>query len=150
MKSPICKIGVILTVFCLNTDTSSADLLPKGERINAGTPGEKQCYNLEEYKKILQITISYNNCVAANEVKDLTIVNLREQVVSLGASLALKESTVKALHDENKWLLSKWTAENKKRHEAENKPQWGTWVAWGVAAAATVAAGTAITIAITK
>lgn len=134
----------------LLSKTVAADQLPEGERINIGTPNEKQCYDLDEYKQILRIAVNHNNCLEANKLKDEKITSLNLQIGLLEDIVETQEDSINVIQADRDRMFLKWKEENKLRHEAENRPQWGSWVAWSVAAVATVAGVTAITISVTR
>lgn len=107
-----------------------------------GTPPvEMQCYDLEGFKTILKLDVSHGALIKMNE---LFVQKEQEHELAeakLNEALDVERATNQTLKNENRRLFDLWTEENRKRHQAENRPQMVPWLAWSVAGAALVAAG---------
>lgn len=123
--------------------------LPKGERLK--TPqGERQGYSLEEMKVLLHIYADYRSW--GLQVPQLKLQVDRYGKITLNQSnqLKLQEEQIKILHGERRLLTDKWSKENEKRHLCENKPAFGSWIAWGTAGVMAVVAAVLAGILIVK
>lgn len=110
--------------------------LPKGTHLVVDGMGYR-AYTFQDLKLIAHIYADYRSW--GQQIPDLNrqielytelSINQYRQISSLSADQEV-------MRKENKRLLDKWETENKLRHEAENRPWWGNWAAWGVAAVAT-------------
>lgn len=63
------------------------------------------------------------------------VSKLAELTQNQKRQLSLADENIKILKDERKLLTEKWEKENKLRHECENTPAFGSWIAWGSAGA---------------
>lgn len=68
------------------------------------------------------------------------VASLDESVTNLKKIIELKDYSMGICGVENKRLFELWKKENKLRHEAENRPRFGSWLSWGIAGGATIAA----------
>lgn len=123
--------------------------LPDGSRIKT-KDGTFQGYSLEEMKVILHIHADYRVWgkqipLLKKQVGDLTILSMNQ---SHQINLSAVEAGVLRL--ERDTLFKKWKEENLKRHLAENKPAFGSWIAWGCVAVATTVAAVLAGILIAK
>jgi hypothetical protein len=130
----------------IDPETYEPYRLPEGRRCTSG--GETyQCFNLEEYIQLLQID-------ADLRFFELSFINAQEQIVryeriqiQLQLALDAASTQIDTLQVERTRLLGLWQEENRLRLEAENRPLWGSWIAWGLAALeAAVIAGMSIAL----
>jgi len=138
----------MLIAFCLNAKTAKAEL-PKGDRRGSGS-SEVMCYDLENFTLLLQMDSDLTICHAEVTIRTHLADDLKLQVKTLKELVAVTEDNNTILKTENTRLFELWKEENKRRHEAENAPKWGSWMGWIVAGVATAVAGGAITYAVVK
>jgi len=138
-------IGVILTIsLASNVWAAPPKHLPEGTRTN-----NAWCFDLDESKDLLILDKSYDTCLGNSEKKDRQIKLFDKLVENTRAAVKIAESSVDVLNERNKNLYKMWKEENLKRHEAENKPNFGAWIGWGAAAVmAGVAASLAVVLAV--
>lgn len=124
--------------------------LPAGTRLQ--TPqGTFQGYSLEEMKILLKMDVDLESCdFQFPELRNL--LSATEQLVKANeAIIKSKDVQIDILKKEQSRLTEKWSQENKLRHECENKPRFGSWVAWAIAAvSASTAIALGVTLAVTK
>lgn len=104
--------------------------LPKGRLIQ-----NHKAYTLEEMKTILHIYVDYKKWFDIVPEQKRQLKLFEDLTVNQAQQLKLRGQEVKTLREERKLLTKKWTEENRLRHLAENKPSFGSWIAWGTAAA---------------
>lgn len=108
--------------------------LPSGRRCMID--GESfQCFSLSEYIQLLEMDVDLQFYDAAYPIAERMIATLEGINTQLTISLDATAAQVDILSAERTRLIAKWTEENRLRLEAENKPLFGSWLAWGVAAA---------------
>jgi hypothetical protein len=113
--------------------------LPKGERLK--TPqGERQGYSLEEMKVILHIYVDYRSWGQQMPKLKLQVESYSSLTENQSKQLTLQAEQIKMLQGERTLLTEKWSKENEARHLCENKPAFGSWVAWSIAGVMTVVA----------
>lgn len=123
--------------------------LPKGERLK--TPqGTRQGYSLEEMKVLLHIYVDYRSWGLQVPKLKFQIDRYGKITLNQSKQLKLQAEQIKILHDERKLLTDKWSKENEKRHLCENKPAFGSWIAWGTAGVMAVVAAVLAGILIVK
>lgn len=107
--------------------------LPTGKVVQRGAE-KLRGYTLEEFKVILKIHASYKSW--GKQVPHLKglVSNLTELSQNYSKQLKLTKEQLEIANKDRDRLTKKWTEENWKRHLAENKPAFGSWVAWGAAA----------------
>lgn len=123
--------------------------LPKGERLR--TPqGTFQGYSLEELKVILHIHADYRSWGQQMPRLRLQVEDQGNLINNQSKQLTLQAEQIKLLEGERKLLTEKWSKENEARHLCENKPAFGSWVAWGIAGVMTVVAAVLTGVVIYK
>jgi len=135
-------LGPVASAQPVSPPTSQPVLLelPKGERLK--TPqGERQGYSLEEMKVILHIFVDYRSWGQQMPKLKFQVENYSSLTENQSKQLILQANQLKLLQSERTLLTEKWSKENEARHLCENKPAFGSWIAWGIAGVATVAAG---------
>lgn len=107
--------------------------VPVGERCVAN--GETyQCFSLEEFRELLVVDRKlYLRSNLLRNYKEQKY-SLEEVNTKLKVNVESLETKVNILEAERERLYQKWEKENKLRHEAENKPMIGSWIAWTLAA----------------
>ena len=133
----------------LEPDKIELRKMPKGTSLTVqGT--NYRGFTFDEYKELAHIYTDYMQWgqkipLLQNQIDQATLLseNQTRQIVFMAKDHKL-------LMDENTKLFEQWKQENRLRHEAENRPWYGNWVAWGVAAAVTVAAATLTGVLIAK
>lgn len=113
--------------------------LPPGKPIQSGSEALKG-YTLEEFKILLRIHANYRNWglqvpLLEKKSKDSeSLANVRAK------QLEIQDLEIDLLKRERTRLFEKWKQDNKLRHECENKPAFGNWIAWTAAAVMTAVA----------
>jgi hypothetical protein len=123
--------------------------LPVGTRL-ATPKGTFQGYTLPEMKIILRIEADYRawgHQIPEYEkiVKDYKLLSDNQD-----KQVKLLKNQVVVLKKDHVRLTKKWTEENKLRHLCENKPNFGSWIAWSVAAAMAATAAVLAGVVIAK
>ena len=139
----------MLTAICLVTATAAAEPpkhLPKGERIDEGKPTEQQCYTFPEFQLLLKIDSALTACQTAKKLLEDKAEEHGAIILDLTKVISLQAASVGALQAENKRVFELWKDENKRRHEAENKPHWGSWAGWGTAGVMTAVTAILVTV----
>lgn len=115
--------------------------IPEGHRcVSAGETF--QCFDLEDYKQVLKADIRHGKCLERNEALEQKDQNARIQIFNLKKAVEIQEMRTEQVINDNRRIYQMWLEENKKRHEAENQPQYGSWLLW--AATGTFAVTTAV------
>jgi hypothetical protein len=114
--------------------------LPNGSQILAEDGESYRIFSLEEFKTILHIYTDYRSWGLQIPQLDQQVKLCTELTENQDKQISSLTDDHELLRKENQRLLVKWEKENKLRHEAENRPWYGSWVAWSVAAVATAAA----------
>lgn len=125
--------------------SSQPTSLPVGRVID-----DLRSYTLEEFKIILKIHADYKSWYTQIPKLKLKVKFLDEIITKKDDQLRLLGSEIETLQTERKRLTEKWKEENRLRHLAENKPKFGTWIAWSVAAVLGVVASALGIILISK
>lgn len=132
----------------LTSKTAFADL-PQEKRVNVG--GEiHACYDLPQYKELLKLDLDFQVVVNEKLILEKRLDNSLKQTELYKAAAEKQKETVDLYFAENERLYGLWKEENKKRHIAENKPMWGSWLSWGIAGAAMVATASMTTAYVLK
>jgi hypothetical protein len=111
--------------------------LPKETREDVGKPTERACYDFEGYKALLKLDNAHTACLARDKLHTEKDAKQEKVAADLRAQMKLLVDSNATLNAENERLFKLWKEENKRRHQAENKPQWGSWAGWTVAGVAT-------------
>lgn len=107
--------------------------LPMGRPVQ--TPqGRLQGFNLDEFKLILHIHTDYRAWGKQVPLLLLQTKDLTDLVENHKLQIKLLQEQKITIQGEVDRLTKKWSDENKKRLECENKPALGSWIAWGAAA----------------
>lgn len=131
------------------TSQSALLSLPKGTRLK--TPqGTFHGYSLPEMKVILKIEASYRSWGAQLPKYRRKISNYKKLEEAQDKQAKLLENQVSILQKEHVRLTKKWTEENRLRHLCENKPNFGSWVSWSIAATMAATAAVLAGILISK
>jgi len=123
--------------------------LPQGTRLT--TPqGTFQGYSLEEFKIILRLEAEYIANTRKLEVNQVLVQNLTLLTQNQTKQLELlkKDNTTLKAEEERKHKM--WVEENRLRHLAENRPNFGSWIAWGTAGVFAVATAVLTSVLISK
>lgn len=107
-------------------------------------------YTLEEFKIILHIYTDYKSWGKQLPKIRLQRSTLENLTANLKKQLELRAAEVEKLESERKLLTEKWKEENRLRHLAENRPAFGSWIAWGTAALTTAIAAVLTVVITTK
>ena len=119
--------------------------LPAGTRLQ--TPqGTFQGYTLEEMKTLLKMDVDLESFEVQLPKIKFSMESAEKAIKAQEVMLKSKDRQVDLLKQDQVRLTEKWSQENKLRHECENKPKFGSWVAWGIAA---VLGATALALGIT-
>jgi hypothetical protein len=120
----ICSVGF--------ADPITLYRLPKGKRVQA--QGETyQGYTLEEMKQLLLIDSDLR--ALEEEVPKLKDIERDKQKIieSKDKIILSKDIQIDLLSKDRDRITDKWKADNKLKHECEQKPKFGSWIAWGTA-----------------
>jgi hypothetical protein len=112
---------------------------PKGKRLKT-SQGTFQGYTLEEMKVLLKIDAEYRLCFGQTPIYIKLINDYKELNENKAKQLKLLKNQIQILNQDRDRITKKWTEENRLRHECENKPNFGSWLSWGIAAATTATA----------
>jgi len=123
--------------------------LPAGQMVDVKKEKLKG-FNLEEFKVILHIYTDYRVWGVQLPKMQLQIDDLTKLSQNQTYQLGLRAEEVKIYQQERKLLTEKYLNENKLRHLCENKPNFGSWIAWGSAAAMGIVAAVLAGILISK
>lgn len=119
--------------------------LPAGARLQ--TPqGTFQGYTLEEMKVLLKMDVDLEAYEKEIPKYKQSLEDFRKMMEAKDNILKSKDVQVDLLTKDQTRLTEKWSQENKLRLECENKPKFGSWVAWAIAAVTTA---TAIALGVT-
>jgi len=106
--------------------------LPPGQRT-----ADAWCFDLEESKTLLKLDSAHTACLEISAKREKEIENYDQLVAITKDAVKVTESSLATLKAENERLFKLWKDENLKRHEAENKPNFGAWIGWATAAVMT-------------
>jgi len=126
--------------------------LPEGKRVEVS--GETlQGYTLEEMKVLLKMDADLES-FSEQLPKIKSALDAAEKALKAkDTMLESKDKAISLLTQDRNRITEKWTQENKLRHECENKPKFGSWIAWGLTAvlgATTVALGITLVVKETR
>src|SRR5690606_8663137 len=126
----------------LATEPSAlADPLPQGKpKIVDGET--LQGYDLAGYKSLVVLGAEVVSLRETTSALQAQVDHLEESVSLLESVRAAQDEKIHMYSEENQRLYDMWKEENRKRHEAEARPDWGSALAWG--AAGTFAVSTAV------
>ena len=135
MQSRIGKksIAILALTGCLLQGTAIAQVppknIPKGQR--CVSEGETfQCFDLDDYKELLKADVRYVKCLEHNRIFETKEQKTKIQIFNLKKAIEIQEERTRNVEEYSNQLYILWLEENKKRHEAENEPQYGSWVLW--------------------
>lgn len=124
--------------------------LPKGERVNKGKPDEKVCYTFKAFKTLLILDSDFTGCTKT-QAKLKAKANEQSAVIKALERIAkLQGDNTKRLQTGYDRMFKLWAAENKKRHQAENKPNLSATLGWTAAGALAVATAVLFTVVVVK
>jgi hypothetical protein len=110
--------------------------LPPGKPVQSGSELLRG-YSLEEFKIVLRIHADYRAWGIQVPVLKEEVKHYEGLVENLYKQLKLQEENTTLLKEDRARLYEKWQTDNRLRHECENKPAFGSWVAWTAAAVMT-------------
>lgn len=123
---------VLLVMWVTPAAAQPSDRFPVSSLVTQGDEIYR-AFDLGNFKELLKIDA---DLVAA----EATIVLQEKKIVALGAmiplyqeALRLEQSSARQWADYSSQLFKKWEAENKARHEAENKPKASNIAGWTTA-----------------
>lgn len=134
---------IILLIFLLHIPicyARSLYKLPTGKRVQVSGV-TYQGYTFEEMKILLKIDIDleFYETVQLPKTKQ-QLDELKKIIEAKDTIIKSKEIQLDLANKDRIRLTDKWSEENKLRHECENKPRFGSWVAWIITAATSTAA----------
>lgn len=89
-----------------------------------------RAFNLGAVQDLLKIDADLVTCTRQLEVSLAKSLRLQEQVTVYLDVIKLEQDTSRLLQESNTALFAKWAEENKRRHEAENKPSLSAVFGW--------------------
>jgi hypothetical protein len=107
--------------------------LPAGTRLQT-TQGTFQGYSLEEMKVLLKMDVDLEFYGTEFPKYKQLLEDYRKLIEARDNILKSKDIQIGLLTKDQTRLTEKWSQENKLRHECENKPRFGSWVAWTIVA----------------
>lgn len=130
--------GLALLLALTIASSAQAQSFPTGSPcLQAGV--RHQCYDLENYRLLLQfneeLTLSRQRVSLLTERLEIA----QRVSTSLQRAVDAQETQISTLSQERDRLFERWQEENRLRHEAENMPDFMSWLGWGIAAAAVAA-----------
>lgn len=138
------KISILLLLLCHTVYAQEFDIdiarkqLPEGRRITL-TGGTYQAFNLDEYKKLLELGFDFYICGETGKIKD-GMLNDYEKDIELYRLTAEKSTKlVDMLKKERDKLFEDWKDENNRRLEAELQVE-SVWPWVGIAVGSLMAA----------
>lgn len=137
-----------MTAICLLTATTQADPadhLPPGTRT-----GDSICYDLPQFKVLLTLAANYEDADAERDNLNKKVDAQKEMIDIYAAAEIIQDDIISSLEVDRDIMFEKWKDENKRRHVAENVPQWVGSAGWIVAGVMTLVAAGAVTYAVTK
>jgi hypothetical protein len=109
---------------------------PSSNRFNVGTssvPDVRECFNLDNFKLLLKLKADHYGAQDQLMLLNQKLVLQSEVITVLQDSLKSNDEIIVIQNRRIDELFNKWSEENLKRLQAENKPVFGSWLAWGVA-----------------
>lgn len=147
-------IAIVISVVLYPSLSYSKELyrLPQGIRLDTER-GMFQAYTLEEFKILLKMDVDLeyfekDNVLYKKMFDEAT--RITEDQVKIVTS---QDKQINILKNENSRLIEKWKEDNRLRHECENRPMFGNWIAWtlaGVAAVVALSFGIVLAVNISK
>lgn len=107
--------------------------LPEGRIVETDDERYK-AYTLEEFKTIIRIYTDYKIWGSQISFLQDQVDELVRLSVIKDNQLDLRLKEIEIYKRERDLLTEKYLKENKLRHECENRPNFGSWLAWGSAA----------------
>lgn len=106
--------------------------LPAGKRFD---DPPRILYTLEEFKVILKMDVDLEFYEKTQLPKIKAEVELlRKSLEAQTEVIKSKDTQLSIANQDRTRLTEKWSQENKARLECENKPKFGSWIAWTIAA----------------
>lgn len=104
------------------------------------------CYDLVGFKALLKLDADYAMCRELRRRLEDVVVHQRRALKRKDEAIQKKDAILESCQAESQRVFDLWKDENRKRHEAEQAPRWGTWLSWGVAAVMTASTATLVTV----
>ena len=108
------------------------------------------CYTSTQFVELIKVDRLATSLVEKARLLELKVASQADLLSDKDRLLLLQNTNNEILSRQKHRLLLDWKEENKKRHEAESHTPVGSWIAWGIAGAATVVAGTLSVLYVTK
>lgn len=140
-------IATLLTKTARSEPEPASDFIP-GVPVNKGTPDEMRCYDLENYKLLLELDNERQECLVLQPLFRRQIMNQQTTIESLNEQISSNEIIVKTLEYDRDRYKNMWIEENRARHEAEETPRFGSALPWAIATVAGIVAVGAVTYAV--
>ncbi|NJL54368.1 hypothetical protein HC928_03655 [bacterium] len=106
--------------------------LPEGTRLVVR--GETyQGFDLGEYRELLHMDEDLRQFSERLIVLQNQVTELSQAATSLTQALRVSQSSIELLEEERTRLTELWEDENRRRHQAENRPEWD-WIPWTLSA----------------
>ncbi len=125
-------LSILLVVLAFSRSALAEPALPPGKWHDIDGKSY-MCYDLTGFKQLVLLAMERNKLVV--DVNTLTkqmsllrdITGLQEKVI------AVRDQQVALIKGENERMFKLWQEENKKRHDAEERPDWSAILGWGTA-----------------
>lgn len=118
--------------------------LPQGTRLTVS--GQTyQGFNLGEYQELLRIDNDLRACILERDGHQTVVETLTNTITSLRAVIALDDQRLSVLRQERDRLHGMWLEENRRRLEAESRPDF-SWIPWTITAVLAVVTVTLIVV----
>ncbi len=116
----------------LSIRVTNADLLPPSTKYSINNEVQA-CFNLENYKKLLQLAVDLGAELQKTDLLSRKVVEQETIITSQKKIIINKDNVIILYKKDQERLFNLWSEENRKRHLAENRPAYGSWVSWGLA-----------------
>ncbi len=93
------------------------------------------CYTFKTFKKLLKIDNDLRVAEIIVVAQHNRIVELNLAGAELTLAMDLSETALKLMMEDRDRISKKWEADNLAKHEAENKPTFGSWIPWALSGA---------------
>jgi hypothetical protein len=110
---------------------------------------QSACFNINQFQDLLQMDADLHLDEQLIQQLRASVTHYQDIQVQLQASMDNLQTRLDIYVEDRNRLYQLWTSENARRHQLEERPQVGDWVAWAVAAiCGVIAVGLGVTLAV--